>query len=235
MGFDDKHANYLALNGTPGEFKTKDGQQLIGFQGVLNEIDTKGEASKYVRTGQNVQNTLGDAYVRVGYVGTAKEQIQKDPNSVLTGLLGGQYGQDQLNIIAANIEKFGLDRGLNMSTSAVDFYRGISNGTDLKTTGGWMGILDAQLKANIPGHQGLWPKGNRNPTISLITGQNEDGAFISDPSGLKALTDQAIRTLANANSVQEYMYAIDLLKDAGYNTSSLFDNPGKLIDYMEVN
>ena len=235
MGFDDKHANYLALNGTPGEFKTKDGQQLVGFQGVLNEIDTKGEASKYVRTGQNVQNTLGDAYVRVGYVGTAKEQIQKDPNSVLTGLLGGQYGQDQLNIIAANIEKFGLDRGLNMSTSAVDFYRGISNGTDLKTTGGWMGILDAQLKANIPGHQGLWPKGNRNPTISLITGQNEDGAFISDPSGLKALTDQAIRTLANANSVQEYMYAIDLLKDAGYNTSSLFDNPGKLIDYMEVN
>ena len=235
MGFDAKHANYLALNGTPGEFKTKDGQPLVGFQGVANEIETRGEGSKYVRTGQNVQNTLGDAYVRVGYVHTAKEQIQKDPNSLTTGLLGGQYGQDQLNTIAANIEKFGLDRGLNLSTDQVEFYRGISNGTDLKSTGGWMGILDAQLKANIPGHQGLWPKGEQNNAVTLLTGRDINGQPVPDTRALKPLTNQAMRALANANSYQEFMYAINLLKDSGYDTSSIFDEPEQLVNYMGVN
>jgi len=233
MGLPVAHANYLALNGTPGEFKTSEGEPILGFHGVLHEIDTKGEGSKYVITGQNVQDSLGDAFVRVGYVNTAKKQIQKNKNSVTTGLLGGQYGQDQLNIIAANIEKYGLDKGLNMSTDAVDFYRGIAHGTDLQSTGGWMGILDAQLRANIPDHQGLWPSKNDRPNaLTLITGVTGDGAAVPDPSGLKALTDQAMRAVANAKTYPEFIYAITLLQDAGYDTSSIFDNPEQLVPYL---
>ena len=232
MGFDEAHANYLALNGAPNEAKDNEGQPIVGFHGVLHEIENRGEGSKYVITGQNVQNSLGDAFVRVGYVNTAKKQIQKSPNSVTTGLLGGQYGQDQLNIISANIEKYGLDRGLNMSPEAVEFYRGIANGTDLKSTGGWMGILDAQLKANIPGHEGLWPKGDKPTAVTLLTGVDGDGVNIPDPNGSKALTDQAMRAIANASSYIEFTYAVNLLKDAGYDMSSIFDNPENLINYL---
>ncbi len=232
MGLDEAHANYLALNGSPGEGKDTEGQPLVGFHGVLHEIDTKGEGSKYVITGQNVQDSLGDAFVRVGYINTAKKQIQKNKNSVTTGLLGGQYGQDQMNIIAANIEKYGLDRGLNMSDEAVEFYRGIARGTDLRSTGGWMGILDAQLKANIPGHEGLWPKGDQPSAVSLLTGVNGDGQQIPDPTGLKPLTDQAMRAIANADSYTEFVYAVNLLQDAGYDTSSIFDQPENLVNYL---
>ena len=232
MGLPVAHANYLALNGTPGEGQDLEGRPLVGFHGVLHEINTKGEGSKYVITGQNVQDSLGDAFVRVGYINTAKKQIQKNKNSVTTGLLGGQYGQDQLNIIAANIEKYGLDKGLNMSDEAVEFYRGIARGTDLKSTGGWMGILDAQLKANIPEHQGLWPNEDQPNAITLATGMNAKGEFLPDPLGRKALTDQALRAIANANSYPEFLHAIQLLQDAGYDTSSIFDNPENLVNYL---
>lgn len=98
-----------------------------------------------------------------------------------------------------------------------------------------MGILDAQLKANIPGHQGLWPKGEQNNAVTLLTGRDINGQPVPDTRALKPLTNQAMRALANANSYQEFMYAINLLKDSGYDTSSIFDEPEQLVNYMGVN
>ena len=67
------------------------------------------------------------------------------------------------------------------------------------------------------------------PNLFVVVG---DGQQIPDPTGLKPLTDQAMRAIANADSYPEFVYAVNLLQDAGYDTSSIFDQPENLVNYL---
>ena len=55
-----------------------------------------------------------------------------------------------------------------MDKGAIQYYKGLARGRD----NNWMGLLDAQLKAN--GHEGLWPQGK--PEVQLfMEGKDENG------------------------------------------------------------
>ena len=172
MGYAPAQASHLALY-ADGVKDKETGEQLPDSIGVLKEIESKLENSKYVVVGQSIEQSAKPGDMRVVQIRMGKEQISTNPNSVTTQVIGGAYGKKQLNNIQANIEKYG-PRGLYMDQSALQYYKGIARGRNPRE-GGWWGIVDAQLKAN--GYaEGL--SQSRPNAVSFQTGIDKDGNVI---------------------------------------------------------
>ena len=223
MGYSSAEASHHALHSQQVTNK-ETGEVLPDSMGVLHEIKTNGEGSKYVITGQSLEKELKPGHLRVARIRGAKQEILDDPNSVTTKVIGGDYGHRQITTIAENVEKHGR-RGLYMDKGALQYYKGIARGRNARQ-GGWWGIVDAQLKA--AGHKGLNPT-ERPKALELLTGEDADGNTIPDPRGSRAV-DQRVSRAMNYPSQQTSLYAMNSLRDGqrfGRGTS-IFDQPENL-------
>ena len=168
MGYSAEQASHLALHAQQVMDK-ESGEALPDSMGVLTEIRTNGEGSKYVITGQSLEKDIKAGHLRVARIASGKQEMRDNPNIIFNGTIGGDYGQKQLNSVIQNLEKYGVQKGLHMDKGAIQYYKGLTRGRD----NNWMGLLDAQLKAN--GHEGLWPQGK--PEVQLfMEGKDENGA-----------------------------------------------------------
>jgi len=204
MGYESAVASHLALRAK--EVKDKEtGEPLPDSMGVLTEIEARGENSKYVVEGQSIEKLIKPGHLRVARVASGKREIKEDPNIIFNGTIGGDYGRRQLDSIVENIDKHGVDKGLNMNKGARKYYEGLARGRD----GNWMGLVDAQLKAR--GHEGLWPK-ERPPEQDLFAGRTMDGKYITDPDGNLPIA-KAIERASKYPTPYTYWYSTCMLRD----------------------
>jgi len=222
MGYDSANASHLALRAQ--EVKDPEtGEGLPDTMGVLTEIEKFGEGSKYVITGQAIEKELKPGHLRVARIASGKREIIDDPNIIINGTIGGDYGKRQLDSIIANMEKHGDRKGLQMDKGAIQYYKGLARGRD----GNWMGLVDAQLKA--AGHEGLWPKGK--PEVqSLLDGDDGQGNVLE---GEQLTLSKHISRSSNFPSKSTYLYNKSLMKD-GSNRSILsdFDRQENLLPFF---
>ena len=196
MGYDGEVASHLALHAN--EVKDPEGQPIPDSMGVLAEIKQNGENSKYVITGQSIEKELPAGDLRVARIASGKREIKEDPDIIFKGTIGGDYGRRQLDSVIENINKYGVDKGVKMDKGAKKYYEGLARGRD----GNWMGLLDAQLKAN--GHEGLWPT-ERPPVQDLFEGKTMNGEVVEDPTGLLPMAKHMERA-GKYPSAQSYVY-----------------------------
>ena len=211
MGYSSAEASHHALNSTQVVDK-ETGEVIPDSMGVLAEIKTNGEGSKYVITGQSVEKDLKPGHIRVARIASGKREMIEDPNIIVNGTIGGAYGKRQLDSIISNMDKHGDRKGLQMDKGAIQYYKGLARGRD----GNWMGLVDAQLKA--VGHKGLWPNGK--PEIqSLLHGDDGEGNVLE---GEQLTLSRHISRSSNFPSKSTYLYNRSLMKD-GSNRSILSD------------
>ena len=208
MGYEPAQASHLALY-ADGVKDKETGEQLPDSIGVLKEIESKLENSKYVVVGQSIVDSAKPGDIRVVQIRMAKEQISQNPNILIKEVIGGSYGQRQINKIQTNIEKYG-PRGLYMDQSALQYYKGIARGRNPRE-GGWWGIVDAQLKAN--GYsEGL--SQSRPNAVSFQTGIDKDGNVIPDPRGSAKINNTIARTFKNVSN-ETVTHVQKMLIDSG--------------------
>ena len=197
--------------------------------GVIAEIKANGEGSKYVVTGQSVEKSLKPGHLRVGQIKMAKDEILNDQNSIITKVIGGDYGHRQITTIANNVDKYGSS-GVFMDEGALQYYKGIARGRNIRQ-GGWWGIVDAQLKA--AGYEGLNPA-ERPKAVSLLTGQDADGNTIPDPRGSRTVDNRVSRAMLYP-SQQTSLYAMNTLTDGQRfgRGVSLFDKPENIVSWLK--
>ena len=206
MGYSSKQASHLALHAQQVTDK-ETGEPIADSMGVLTEIRTNGEGSKYVITGQSVERDLKAGHIRVAQIHGAKQEILDNPKSVTNKIIGGDYGHRQITSIKDNIEKHGI-RGLYMDKGALQYYKGIARGRNARE-GGWWALVDAQLKAS--GHEGLSTAG-RPEAMDYITGKDKDGNLIPDPYGSSRINRQVSAALKYP-STANYLYAMNQVND----------------------
>jgi hypothetical protein len=229
MGYTPAEASHYALNAT--EMKDKEGKPIPDSMGVLTEIKQNGEGSKYVMTGQSLEQSLKPGHLRVGQTQMAKDEILNDRNSVTTKVLGGDYGHRQITTIKNNLDKHGPG-GLYMDKSALAYYKGIARGRNPRE-GGYWGLVDSQLKAL--GHEGLNPD-SRPAILDITTGKDKDGNIISDLRGHSNINRSIARAMRNPSPATN-LYIANMLKDTtdyGYTPMSVWDRPENLPDWYTV-
>ena len=191
MGYSPAHASHYALHAEQVvDPETK--EPIPDSMGVLREIELNKVGNKYVTIGQNIEKTAKEGDMRVVQIKMSKEQISQNPNIMTQEVIGGSYGQRQINKIQTNIEKYG-PRGLYMDQGALAYYKGIARGRNPRE-GGWWGIVDAQLKANG------YDKGlsqSRPRAVDFQTGVDKDGNVIPNPRGSQKIDRTIARAFAN--------------------------------------
>jgi len=222
MGYSSAEASHLALHAQQVTNK-ETGEVIPDSMGVLTEIRTNGEGSKYVKTGQSLEKSISAGHIRVARISSGKQEMIDDPTIIHHGVIGGDYGQKQLNSIKSNIEKYGVRRGLTMDKGARQYYQGLSRGRDSN----WMGLVDAQLKAD--GHPGLWPEG-RPEIQTLLEGVDDEGKSALHPE----VRDIAVAVARSSDypSKSTYIYNKNLMIDGsryGRDVISSFDEEQNLI------
>jgi hypothetical protein len=234
----EKYNRYISMGYTPAEAShhalhaqqvknPETGEMLVDSVGVLHEIRTNGEGSKYVISGQSVEKLIKPGHLRVARIASGKREMRDDPNIIFNGTIGGDYGQRQIDSVVGNIDKYGVKKGLTMDKGAIQYYKGLARGRD----NNWMGLLDAQLKAN--GHAGLWPEGK--PEIQIfMEGKDENGEEIvaSEVEGLR----RAISACSGFPSKSTLLYQRGCFQD-GANwhkamPTSVFDGEGQLMPWI---
>jgi len=228
MGYGSKEASHLALHAQQVTDK-KTGEVIPDSMGVLTEIRTNGEGSKYVITGQSLEKDLKAGHLRVARIHGAKQEILDDPNSVTTKVIGGDYGHRQITTIKNNIETHGI-RGLYMDKGALQYYKGIARGRNARE-GGWWGIVDAQLKA--AGHEGLNNLG-RPAAMDFITGHDKDGNPIAIPEGSLRINRQVSSALQYP-SLTNHLYALNQVKDSQNSNAglrSIWDDTNNQVSWL---
>ena len=204
MGYPSAQASHLALHAQQVTDK-ETGEVVADSMGVLTEIKTNGEASKYVITGQAIENELKPGHLRVARIKSGKEEIRNDRNIINNGTIGGDYGHRQITTIQENIDKHGYPKGLYINKGARQYYEGLARGRD----GNWQGLVDAQLKAT--GHPGLWPN-TRPPEQDLFQGQDKDGNLVEDPDGLLPVA-KALERAGKYPTLGCYTYSRNQIQD----------------------
>jgi len=212
MGYSSAEASHYALHAN--QVVNKETREVIpDSMGVIFEIKHNQESSKYVVTGQSIEKLIKPGTLRVARIASGKREIRDDPSIIHTDVIGGAYGQRQLDSIKANLDKYGGERGIWKNKGARQYYEGLARGRD----GNWMGLVDAQLKAT--GHPGLWPN-ERPPEQDLYKGRNVNGEKVEDPNGLLPIAKSIERASKYPNYLS-YQYVTNLAKDArDYQTSS---------------
>ena len=227
MGYEPAVASHYALY-ADSVIDPETKEPIPDSMGVIKEIETKTTGNKYIKAGQAVEKDLKPGAHRVVQIRMAKEEISNDVSAVTKTVVGGYYGQKQINKIQENIEKYG-PRGLYMDKGALAYYKGIARGRNPRE-GGWWGIVDAQLKAN--GYtEGL--SQSRPNAISLMTGVDNEGNTIPNERGTMKIDAEISRTM-NYPSFETSIYAKHLLDDSLRNGlgNSIWDQPDNLQSYL---
>ena len=227
MGYEPAVANHYALY-ADSVIDPETKNPIPDSMGVIKEIESKEAGNKYIEAGQAVEKDLKPGAHRVVQIKMAKEEIANDVSAVTKTVLGGYYGQKQINKIQENIEKYG-PRGLYMDKGALAYYKGIARGRNPRE-GGWWGIVDAQLKAN--GYtEGL--SQSRPNSVSLMTGVDDEGNTIPNERGTMKI-DAEISRAMNYPSLETSIYAQNLLDDTLKNGlgNSIWDEPSNLNIWM---
>ena len=95
-----------------------------------------------------------------------------------------------------------------MDQGALSYYEGIARGRNPRE-GGWWGIVDAQLKA--AGHEGL--NGGKTPVaVQFVSGTDEDGNILSDPTGMKIPTKRMAAAMKYQNTYND-QYVLNSIVD----------------------
>ena len=228
MGYEPAQASHLALHAQQVlDPQTK--EPIPDSMGVLTEIKTNGEGSKYVITGQSIEKDMKAGHIRVGQIKLAKDEILNDPTVVTNTIIGGDYGHRQITSIKNNLEKHG-PRGLYMDEGALAYYQGLARGRNARE-GGWWGIVDAQLKA--AGHEGL--NGGKKPVaVQFAAGTDEDGNDLPDPTGMKIPTKRMAAAMNYPNRYNN-QYLQNCIIDCHRNDgTSIFDAPEWLAPWITI-
>ena len=226
MGYTSEHASHLALHAQQVTDK-ETGEPIPDSMGVLTEIRTHGEGNKYVVTGQAIEKEIKPGHLRVARIASGKREIRDDPDIIVNGTIGGDYGRRMIDSVIANVDKYGANRGAGMDKSARKYYEGLARGRD----GNWMGLLDKQLKAR--GHEGLWPT-ERPPEQELFEGRDMNGNKVEDPDGLLPLA-KSMERASKYPSLGCYRYIKNTCYDArDYKTlpGSCWDQPENLAPWV---
>ena len=227
MGYEPQVASHYALHAdSVVDPETK--EPIPDSIGVIREIKTKTVGNKYIEAAQAVEKDLKPGAHRVVQIKMAKDEIANDVSAVTKTVLGGYYGQKQINKIQENIEKYG-PRGLYMDEGAIAYYKGIVRGRNPREGGLW-GLIDAQLKAN--GYtEGL--SQSRPNSVSLATGIDENGDVISNERGTQNIDAEIVRAMQYP-SLETSLYAQYLLDDTLKNGigTSIWDEPSNLNTWM---
>ena len=227
MGYEPAVASHYALH-ADSVIDPETKQPIPDSMGVIREIKTKTVGNKYIEAGQAVEKDLKPGAQRVVHIKMAKEEIANDVSAVTKTVIGGYYGQKQINKIQENIEKYG-PRGLYMDEGAIAYYKGIARGRNPRE-GGWWGLVDAQLKAN--GYtEGL--SQSRPNSVSLATGIDKNGEIIPNERGTQNI-DLEIARAMEYPSLETSLYAQYLLDDTLKNGigTSIWDEPSNLNTWM---
>jgi|GEM_PF-2709601 len=242
MGLSESTALHLALHGVSGagEIPAEVKSYIQGRQGVKEEIIANGENSKYTRAGLHLENTIGSEFKRMGMALTAKKEMREAnlEGKLLrkTKVLGGDYGQTQLNEIKKNIKQYGLYRGIAMSEESVQFYKAIMVGRH-QDEGGWWGLIHDQLKADDPSSEGLQRNGVGNSILPLLTkkvdtadGEEED---LDDEDGVLEVSSSAINAADNGAPLLAYNTITDANNyHNNLSNGSVFDQPDQIPAYL---
>jgi len=226
MGYNSSQASHLALNAQQVTDK-ETGEIVPDSMGVLQEIKTNGEGSKYVITGQSVERDMKPGHIRVGQIKMGKDEILNDPFAVTSKVIGGDYGHRQITSIKNNLEKHG-PRGLYMDKGALAYYEGLARGRNARE-GGWWGIVDAQLKA--AGHEGL--NGGKKPIgVQIAAGVDETGNSLPDPNGMEIPAKRMAACMKYQNRYNN-RYIMNTTKDCyNFNGTSVFDEEENLAPWF---
>ena len=243
MGLSEKTALHLALHGVSGltqDIPDEAKSYIQGRQGVKEEIIANGENSKYTKAGLHLENTIGSEFKRMGMALTAKKEMREAnlEGKLIrkTKVLGGDYGQKQLDNIKKNIEKYGLYRGIAMSEESVQFYKAIMVGRH-QSEGGWWGLIHDQLKADDPNSQGLQRNEVANSILPLLTrkvetpdGEEED---VDDEDGVLEVSSSAINAADNGSPLLAYNTITDANNyHNNLSNGSVFDQPDQIPAYL---
>ena len=152
MGYPPEQANRLALHANIGEVKGDDGEPLPEFEGVVAHLKRTGVKNDYTTYGEEANASLKDADIMVSKIAEGKEFMLDNPTAITNKIIGGKYGQNHLNTIKENMNRYGTWKGIRMSKEALLYYEGLARGKR-KLSG--FGLIDAQLK--LDGHPGIWP------------------------------------------------------------------------------
>ena len=118
--------------------------------------------------------------------------MQKDPRIMNKKIIGGKYGEDQINAIIESIKLHGTWKGVREAEDALNYYEGLTRGK----RGMWAyGLIDAQLKA--AGHPGLWPE-----RVSK-----------DDPDGAVEANNEALQPTKYEGSINQYNTVINDSQD----------------------
>ena len=235
MGIPEETAHWWALKGPPADLTNDEGKPLFGGRlGVIQEIRENGSESKYVKEGLFIEKTVGNDLKRARHIMSGKKEMGETPNIRRTGIIGGDYGQKQLDAIKKNIEKYGLYRGVAMSEEHVQYYKGLMQGRSLQE-GGWWALLNDQLK--VDGEMNLDNNTAVDSVLPLLTkkvptadGEDED---LDDPDGVTEVSDAGINAADNGAPFLAYNYITDA--DNYYNNlsnGSIFDQPDQIPTYL---
>ena len=215
MGYDADMATHLALNATPGSIINKETQEPVPqFEGVVAEIQRTGAGSKYTRDSEEFLENLADAHIRVDKINRGKQQMLNKPDIFEKEIIGGSYGEKQLNIIAQNIKDYGTWKGIYMREDAMKFYYGLARGKRQATA---HGILDAQLK--LIGQPGLYPQREK---IKVV-----------DTEGTQEAADDVVEKAKYKGSAEQYVDLINSKTDFDNpNQESIYNQPFMIPDYL---
>ena len=244
FGLPSKLASHLAVHGVSGvdqkDLSEETKSYLKGRLGVAEEIEKMGEKSKYTRAGLHLEKTVGSDFKRARFAMTAgKEMLEsKEPWKLRkTKILGGDYGQAQIDAIKKNIEKYGFYRGIAMSEEHTQFYKAIMSTRNLRE-GDWWGLLHDQLIVDDPKSGGLERFPPPVPSVLPLLNKkvkNKQGEEenVEDPDGTLEVSSSAIRA-ANKGAV---LLAYNTITDADNyhnkkSNGSIFDQPDQLPAYL---
>ena len=215
MGYDPDEATHLALNAKPGQIVDKETQEpKPQFEGVVAEIQRTGAGSKYTQDSEEFLDNLADAHIRVDKINRGKEQMLRKPDIFEKEIIGGSYGEKQLNEIAQNIKDYGTWKGISMSEDAMKFYYGLARG---KRQASAHGILDAQLK--LIGHPGLYPEREK---IEVV-----------DPEGTQEAADDLTEKTKYKGSAEQYVDFVNNKYDFDNpSQESIYNQPFMIPDYL---
>ena len=238
MGIPEETAHHWALHGPSGKDAVNaEGQPMFqGRLGVAQEIVQNGENSKYTKAGLHIENTVGSDMVRVRYAMTAGKEMQSaNQKGILlrkTKVIGGDYGQKQLDAIKENIQRYGLYRGIAMSKENIKYYKAIMASRNPRE-GGWWALIHDQLLVDDPSSTGLENNTAVKSVLPLLTGKvttpEGEEKPIEDNDGVREVAMNGVVAAENKAPLLAYNYITDA--DNYYNNKSngsVFDQPDQI-------
>jgi len=213
MGYPPDEANRLALNANAGEIKNEKGEPINDFEGVVTHLNRTGVKNKYTRYGEEADRSLKNSHIMVSKIEEGKSLMLRNPESIITEVIGGKYGQNHLNTIKQNMKVYGTWVGIRKSKEALQYYDGLARG---KRNLYAYGLIDSQLKAD--GHPGIWPE----RTNTSETDYTEQANIIFAPAEYEGSTMSYNQLILDQDDIYAYQEG----------TTSVWDLPENISPFL---